>query len=409
MLTLLLVAFLAQAKKEPPIPLLEPQETVQVSGTVKKGSGGENVRQAAIADALRRVVEAAGGKVSENIAGGTAFHWRGRFAGDVVVTSDQVRRGENLESDTIHVEFPSGGATAVIEARLGQAEKNVDTKVIDATFGGQSTTRFHIVREYEAGQDYIVEMAYVLPETAGDMVPISPGRRWKYKRVRRTPQDESATIVDEVALIVEKVEKGLATVRINITGTQGSSSNTVEVEVGPNGPLVRDLITENGRMTDRIAGADATEGGRRFLTEQLQEDTLPGLFASLVGQVPLGVKKSWQDSWSGKTAEGSIEHDEEANVVEASTTATPVGVRASVKLARAVKLHLRIEMGEQGVRRILRTRGWVGLYADGVGCVRVDVTEREAITTQPKGGDESQPATSDTIVTWELLECSGAR
>lgn len=397
---------LAQAA-EPGIPTLEPTEGVQVTGNAAKSAvDREGPRQAALADALRQIVEAAGGKVSENVAGGTAVHWRGRFPDGVVVLADLVKRGDEVIEDTTRVEVSTED---VLEVRRGHTDRPLDPKLVETYFGEKSKTRFRIVREYEAGSSFVVELAYVLPEVAGDMIPISPGRRWTWNFVQRWPIDASKTVTEEVSVAVEKIEKKLVTLRVNRVGTTGSRSEEVEVEIGAGGPLVRDVIDMNGRRTALIAAGASTETGLRWMTERMQCVTLPGLFAALPGHVPFRVGSKWRHDWEGDTSEGRVTYEEEMVIPEAREFATPVGRRSGVRMVRHTRERLRIDLGLGESRLLIRERSWEAWYADGVGCIHQEESEKEGTTTTSADGSVTEPVYTEVITTWDLVDCVGAR
>lgn len=405
-----LLVVLAQAA-EPEIPVVAPKEGIQVTGNAAKSAvDREGPRQAALAAALRQMVDIAGGKVSENVAGGTATRWRARFPDGVLVVADLVKKGDAIEEDTTRVEVSlPDPLTGVLEVRKGHTDRPLDAKVVEAVFGENSRTCFRIVREYEAGDSFVVELAYVLPEASGEMIPISPGRRWTWKFVQRWVQDESRKLEEEVSASVEKVENGLATLRVNHTGSTGSRSDEVEIGLGPGGPLVKDVIDINGRRTALIAAGMPTETGLRWMTERMQRVTLPGLFASLPGHLPFTLGAKWSHAWEGDTSEGRVTYEEEATVPEARSFATPVGTRAGVRVARTVKERVRVDLGMDGHRLLLRERNWEAWYADGVGCVHQRESEKEGTQTTTLEGVSTQPVYTEIITTWDLIECAGAR
>lgn len=409
-MVLALLILLAQAG-DPEIPVLSPKEGLQVTGTAAKSAvDREGPRQAALADALRQIVEASDGKVSENVAGGTATHWRARFPDGVLVVADLVKKGDAVSEDTTRVDVTlPGGTTAVLEVRKGHTDRPLDPKVVEATFGANSTTCFRIVREYEAGTTFVVELAYVLPEAAGDMVPVSPGRRWTWRFVQRWPADESKTITEEVSATVEKIEKGLATLRVNHSGTTGSRSDEVEIEIGTGGPLIHDVIDTNGRRTALIAASAPTATGLRWMTERMQRVTLPGYFASLVGHLPFTQGAKWTHAWEGETSEGTVSYEEEALVPEAREFETPAGPRAGVRLVRTSKERLRIDLGMEVSRLLIRTRTWEAWYADGIGCIHEEESEKEGTTTTDSDGKTTDPVYTEILTTWDLTDCTGAR
>lgn len=405
-----LVIVLAQAG-DPEIPVLSPKEGIQVTGTAAKSAvDREGPRQAALADALRQVVEASGGKVSENVAGGTATHWRARFPDGVLVLADLVEKGDEVSEDTTRVEVSlPDGATATLEVRKGHTDRPLDAKVVEGLFGANSTTCFRIVREYEAGTSFVVELAYVLPEASGEMVPISPGRRWTWKFVQRWPMDESKTITEEVSAGVEKIEKGLATLRVNHTGTTGSRSDEVDIALSDRGPLIQDIRDNNGSRVALIKAGAPTETGLRWMTERMQRVTLPGYFASIVGHLPLTQGAKWTVAWEGKTSEGTVSYEEEASVPEARSFRTPAGVRAGVRVVRTSKERLRIDLGLEESRLLIRTRTWEAWYADGIGCIHQEESEKEGTTTTSPDGSTTDPVYTEIITTWDLTDCTGAR
>ncbi|GEM_PF-3699386 len=407
---LAILVLLAQAG-DPEIPILAPKEGIQVTGVAARSSvEREGPRQAALADALRQIAEASGGKVSENVAGGTATRWRARFPDGVLVIADLVKKGDAVSEDTTRVDVSlPGGATATLEVRKGHTDRPLDPKVVETVFGANSTTCFRIVREYEAGATFVVELAYVLPEASGEMVPVSPGRRWTWKFVQRWPVDASKTIEEEVSASVEKIEKGLATLRVNHTGTTGSRSDQVEIQLGEGGPLVKDVIDMNGRRTVQIAAGAPTATGLRWMTERMQRVTLPGLFASLVGHLPFTQGATWTHAWEGETSEGTASYEEEAKVPEARSFQTPAGPRAGVRVVRTSKERLRIDLGTEGFRLLIRTRAWEAWYADGVGCIHEEESETEGTTTTSPDGHTTDPVYTEVISTWDLTDCTGAR
>ncbi|MEK7866574.1 MAG: hypothetical protein AAB434_07800 [Planctomycetota bacterium] len=407
---LAIVVLLAQAG-DPEIPVIEPKEGLQVNGTAARSAvDREGPRQAALADALRQIVEASGGKVSENVAGGTATRWRARFPDGVLVVADLVKKGEEVAEDTTRVDVSlPGGATATLEVRKGHTDRPLDGKVVEAAFGANSATCFRIVREYEAGTTFVVELAYVLPEAPGEMVPVSPGRRWTWKFVQRWPADASKTIEEEVSASVEKVENGLATLRVNHSGTTGSRSDEVDIALSDGGPLIQDIRDINGSRVALIKAGAPTEIGLRWMTERMQRVTLPGLFASIAGHLPFTPGAKWTHAWEGETSEGTVSYEEEATVPEARSFETPAGPRAGVRVVRTSKERLRINLGMDGFRLLIRTRTWEAWYADGVGCIHQEESEKEGTTTTDPDGKSTDPVYTEVITTWDLTDCTGAR
>lgn len=410
MMLLAIAIVLAQAG-EPEIPVLAPKEGIQVSGNAARSSvDREGPRQAALADALRHIVEASGGKVSENVAGGTVTRWRGMFQDGISVQAELAKKGEEVTEDSTRVEVSlPDGVSGVLEVRKGHTDRALDAKVVEACFGANSSTCFRIVREYEAGPSFVVELAYVMPEAAGDLFPISPGRRWTWKFEQRWPSDASKTLTEEVSASVEKIEEGVATLRVNHVGTTGSRSDEVDIALGDAGPLVQDVRDGNGSRIALMKAGAPTETGLRSMTERMQRVTLPGLFASLPGHLPFAVGAKWTYAWEGDTSEGQVTYEEEALVPEARTFQTPAGSRAGVRVVRTAKERLRIDLGLDGFRLIIRERAWEAWYADGIGCIYQRESEKEGITTTDADANSTDPVFTEVIQTWDLTDCTGAR